>query len=137
MPKDDENGPIDEHLQEGSHKYSPADVQVISSEEMGQWSLWKVMRYLCHRHHAYFDGNFRYAAMFIDGFACGRSKNGIATTHTELDRFRIWLMKHWAGTLSVPAYSAWWVFVLALYPNDEEAFQNLPKLLDEFEAQEI
>jgi hypothetical protein len=92
------------------------------------------MHHVCRVRHPFFGGDFRLAAMFIQGYACGRNQNGFASYGRDLYPFTAWLRKRWSASLGIHGNSAWWVYVLALSSNDEEAFDNLIKLLDEFEA---
>lgn len=116
---------------------SEKEIQVITAEQMGAWSLWEVICYLCGMPYALFGDDFEKAAMFIEGYAAGRHEFGIGGSYIggenpELHRFTLWLRKRCSSIHGVHPRSTWWVYVLALFPNHKQAFENLPRLIHEF-----
>jgi hypothetical protein len=75
--------------------------------------------------------NFDLALAFIGGFHYALSiLKPDAADPKELNEFSIWL----AEKFGLPRNWAWSAVLRRVYPNDEEAFKQLPLLYDEFKS---
>lgn len=76
------------------------------------------------------DGKFQTIADFLSGYDWAkRDTEG----KSELkDRFRDWLAQRFYKLNGTPRNYVWWAYISIHFPKDEEAFNQLPLLYQEY-----
>ena len=69
---------------------------------------------------------------FLEGFDYAEARNRPTGEPTDLTWFRWWLAERLYRSRGMPRNTGAYYYVKALYPDDEEAFAELPKLYEEF-----
>lgn len=104
-------------------------VERMPSNNTQEWELADIIRLVCSRPKMYFGGgSFRCGAAFFDGFALGRGEE----VRRQLSLFGYWLIEHVDAVRDLPGNLSWsWIYK-TIYPEDETAFAELPRLFDQF-----
>jgi hypothetical protein len=90
----------------------------------------ELVLHVCEHPEMYLsDRRFLSAAAWINGYSRAQyDSKGSAC----LDGFSDWLAKRYAGPSGIELNLVWQAHIFRLYPEDEVALENLPKLIAEF-----
>ena len=102
-------------------------------------SFQETLKHICSRPEMYVgERRFTTVAAWIGGYYWGLHQNkGADDNPIGLDGFRLWLSDKFAASHGIEPNLGWWLYLVRLYPEDEEALEQLPILYSEFAQQRI